>query len=135
MSISEIKKYYKLFALLCLGVSIIMVLTFTQAKLSERIISAIFLNFSYHMTYLFMDNIYFDLKWIKRNNSNFGYNLVKAMMKLFSFMAMISAILIAIYLLYSSVVNHDYFSIYFLFIPIGLFLGGYSLMLKLYGNE
>jgi len=135
MSISEIKKYYKLFALLCLGVSIIMVLTFTQAKLSERIISAIFLNFSNHMTYLFMDNTYFDLKWIKRNNSNFGYNLVKAMMKLFSFMAMISAILIAIYLLYSSVANHDYFSIYFLFIPIGLFLGGYSLMLKLYGNE
>jgi len=135
MSISEIKKYYKLFALLCLGTSIIMIFTFTKANFSERIISAIFLNISYHLTYLFMDNIFFDLKWIKRNNSNFCYNLVKAMMKLFSFMVMTFTIVITIYLLYSSVINHDYFSIYFLFIPIGLFLGGYSLMLKLYGNE
>jgi len=134
MTESSIKNYYKFFAFLNIGFGVIYVFTDNEEELSGRIGAIIFLNIFYHLSYFFIKNLKYDINTINKADSIINYNLRLAMMKLFSFMTMGMSIIIALYLIHSTINGSDFHNLFIIFIPIGLFLGGLSLKLNLYGK-
>ena len=131
MNQTDIKKYYKNFGYLNLILSILFIIFSREIELTERIIGAIVINIGYHMLYLFFSRISQDST---RTNNNFNKNVGGIMLKLFSIFGIISSLLI-IYVFFSKAISlNEYYSLFAICIPFGLFLGSYSLWINL-NNE
>tara|TARA_R110002033_G_scaffold170552_1_gene213327 strand:+ start:168 stop:479 length:312 start_codon:yes stop_codon:yes gene_type:complete len=102
-------------------------------ELKERIIAVIAINIGYHMLYLFFSNIYGDTSRMRMNN-NFNNVGGGIMLKLFSVFGIITSITITYFFISNVISQKEYYGLFAICIPIGLFLGAYSLWTKL-NNE
>ena len=133
MTQSDIKKYYKIFGYINLIFSILLVFFLSDVELKERIIAVIAINIGYHMLYLFFSNIYGDTSRMRMNN-NFNNVGGGIMLKLFSVFGIITSITITYFFISNVISQKEYYGLFAICIPIGLFLGAYSLWTKL-NNE
>jgi len=130
---SDIKKYYKIFGYINLSFSILLVIFLSDFDLKARIIALIVINAVYHMLYLFFTNIYGDSSRMRMNNkfNNVGGGI---MLKLFSVFGIITSFTMAYTFISNAISEKEYYALFGICIPIGLFLGAYSLWTKL-NNE
>ena len=127
---TDIKKYYKIFGYINLIFSILLVIFIREIDLKERIFALIAINVGYHMLYLFFTNLYGDSSRMRMNNkfNNIGGAI---MLKLFSVFGIITSFTITYIFISKAISEQEYYGLFGICIPFGLFLGAYSLWTKL----
>jgi hypothetical protein len=132
MTKEQIIQYYRIFAIANLCFSFIYVAIPIDMELSDKISNFIDFNIGYHLFYFFLSRApLFGLNFLKRNNSIIADNLASSMTSLFSLLTMTGSLFIAIQLLINAFSNNEYLELFEIFVPVGLFLGAYSLKLSL----
>ena len=124
MNQSDIKKYYKKFGYINLTLSVLFAITPIDMDLKERIIAVIAINVGYHMLYMFFSSL---SKKPTRMNNNFNKIVGTGMLKLFSIFGIISSLIIMYVFISNAISLKEYYGLFAVCIPFGLFLGAYSL--------
>ncbi|MFL1010474.1 hypothetical protein [Flavisericum labens] len=127
----DIKKYYKIFGYINLIFSILLVIFLTDIEIKERIFALIAINVGYHMLYLFFSSLSKDST---RMSNNFNKVMGTGMLKLFAIFGIISSFTIIYFFITKAISEKEYFGLFGICIPIGLFLGAYKLWTDL-NNE
>lgn len=128
---SDIRKHYKTFGYINLVFSILLVCFLSDIDLKERIIALIVTNVAYHMLYFFFSTLSKDSA---RMNNNFNKIVGTGMLKLFAIFGIVSSFTTIYFFIANAISQNEYVGLFSICIPIGLFLGAYSLWTDL-NNE
>ena len=126
----QIKKYYKVYGIVNLILGILFIIIYTEIELIERTIGAISINVGYHMLYLFFSTIYKN-SYNTLMHNDFNKKVGGIMIKGFSVFGMICSFFILYMFILKSIEFNEYYGFCAICIPIGLFLGSYSLWLDM----
>ncbi|MBU2930262.1 hypothetical protein [Winogradskyella psychrotolerans] len=122
----DIKKYYKIIGYINLGFSLLSLFFMRENDWQDRIIAVIGINMAYHMLYLFYSSIYINSTKMRSNNS-FNKNVGGIMLGLFAMFGMFGSLFLIYIFIYSAISSNEYYRLFTMCIPFGLFLGAYSL--------
>jgi len=128
MNQSDIKKYYKIFGIFNLILSVLCAFFASEIELSERITAVLAINGIYHVPYLFFSSISKDST---RMNNNFNKIVGGAMLKLFSIFGMIGSFILMYVCTSEAISLGEYYSLVGITILFGPLLGSYSLWIDL----
>lgn len=126
----RIKIYYKIFGYLNLILGVLFIIISPEIELMERIFGAISFNAAYHMLYLFYSTIYrssYNTLMHNEFNKKVGGILTKG----FAIFGMICSFFILFIFIFKSIELNEYSGFCAICVPIGLFLGAYSLWLDM----
>lgn len=132
MTKEQIIKAYRVFAIINLCSSLVYLALLSGIELNDKIFAAVVFNIGYHLFYFFLSRAPIaQLNWLKRNNSVVAESLAPSAFKLFSLLAIAGSLFISIQLIMGALNKNEYLELFAIFIPVGLFLGAYSLKLSL----
>ena len=122
----DIKKYYKIIGYINIAFSLLSLFFMRENDWQERIIAVVGINMAYHMLYLFYSSIYLNSTKMRRNNS-FNKNVGGIMLGLFAMFGMFGSLFLIYIFINSAISTNEYYRLFTMCIPFGLFLGAYSL--------
>ncbi len=122
----DIKKYYKIIGYINLVFSLLSLFYMRENDWQERIIAVVGINVAYHMLYLFYSNIYISSTKM-RNNNSFNKSVGGIMLGLFAMFGMFGSFVLIYAFISNAIYSDEYYRLFTICIPFGLFLGAYSL--------
>ena len=126
----KIKKFYKIFSLINIGIGIIIILfPVDNLPIEEKISMGIVLNVGYHMFFHLISIVPIkQLNWVKENKNvrNLSFKSIKSM----TYFVPITCILISLSLMFESIMTQQISRLSVLFVFVGIILG----MIKLNGK-
>ena len=132
MNKTEPKNPIKKFALINLLFSICFFFFAKQFPLVERLFGMIVINIGYFMFYYFISRgPISQLKWLRKNNSERVYSLQKKMIELFAIASRYFALLSLLILIVMSIFKKEYFMMFAVFTPLGIYFGAIKLKIEI----
>lgn len=122
----DIKKYYKKIGYINLILSLLSLFFMRENDWQEKIMAVIGINLAYHMLYLFYSSIYISSTKMRDNNS-FNKNVGGIMLGLFAMFGMFGSFILIYVFISNAISSNEYYRLFTICIPFGLFLGAYSL--------
>ncbi len=126
MTKSDIKKYYRIIGYVNLVLSILYLIISRENELTERIFAVITINVGYHMLYIFYAGIYNGTTRFRKKN-NFNRNTGGMMLRIFAMFGMLASFFLIYVFISNAISLNEYYRLFTICIPFGLFLGSYSL--------
>jgi hypothetical protein len=104
--------------------SILLFFLSTKLELSERISAAIVINIGYFMFYYFLSlGLTMQFRWIKNNSKSSIFKIQKNIITLFTVFIKISVAIFLIGLILYAIANKQFYSVFAVCVPIGVYLG------------
>ncbi|WP_299278033.1 hypothetical protein [uncultured Psychroserpens sp.] len=105
--------------------SILLLFLSKKLELSERISAASVINIGYFMFYFFLSRgLTMQFKWVKKNSKSSIFKLQRKMIMLFTIFIKIIAVIFLLTLIFNAIATKEFYSIFAVCIPIGIYLGG-----------
>ena len=123
----NIKKYHRIIGYLNLILSILYLVFSRDTDLIERFFTGIVMNLVYHMYYYFFSTIYKHTTKVRLLNK-FNKVGLKILLKCFSLSGILGSGLLLILFISDAIRFYEYFKLFSICIPFGLFLGANSLL-------
>lgn len=135
MTNRTITNYYKWLSLVTLIVSVVGMITLVEGTVTEKFGIGLLVNFQFHLAFQFLSKVPFGIyKLVVENDSPRKRALVHKVLKFSSLFIMIAPLVPFVGMLNSVIKNHEYDQLIVTMTFIAIFLGGYSLNLKLREN-